>query len=277
MLARTEAYGLTLLYPKNDAAVGKSLAAYGEFARSEVDLIADYLRLAEPGAVVDVGANLGAISLPVAKQFPDFRFIGIEGHIGLAQVFGTNAFVNDLWNVQAVHAVAGASAGVVMFPAVSLNTAGNLGAIGIHMVDQGVRSGPVRMCVLDEVAPIDTRLIKIDVEGYEPDVLRGAGRALHETRPVWLIETSPGTEAKARETIRIMLAAKYDVYWMFAPFVSRSPARGGRPEGPTSGDYNIVAVPRGGPNPWDLQPVESGTDAFPRGLQSFPYLTRYGF
>ena len=43
---------------------------------------------------------------------------------------------------------------------------------------------PVLMLPLDELAPSDTRLIKVDVEGFEPEVLKGAQAFLRAARPL---------------------------------------------------------------------------------------------
>jgi hypothetical protein len=51
-----------------------------------------------------------------------------------------------------------------------------------------------------KVGPVD--LMKIDVETYEPQVLRGGARMLREDRPVIFLEILPATDADALETIR---------------------------------------------------------------------------
>lgn len=277
MLDITRAYGLDFMFPITDTTVGRCLLNFGEFAKVESDLMADYLRLAEPGMVIDVGANIGSISLPVAKQFPDQSFLAIEGHMGLAQILSTNAFGNHLYNVQVLHAVAGGESKLVDFPSVRLSTVGNFGSIGIDQVEKGVRHSKTRMLTLDEIATADTRFVKIDVEGYEPEVLKGAQRVLNEVRPVWLIEAARSHEATARSTIQTMLSAGYDVFWFYAPFVCKAVNKSMGVPRPPEGDHNIVAVPKGGPNLWDLEPILSADVEFPRHLDRFPYLKRYGF
>lgn len=277
MLDTTRAYGLTFLFPEKDAVVGPNLRDFGEFARVEVDLIGDYLAHLKPGTFIDVGANIGSVCLPVAKRFPDHWTIAVEGHGGLAQLLSTNAFANGLYRVEVLHAVAGAEAKIARFPSVRLWTEGNFGSLSLASADQDVRTANVRMLTLDEIAPDDTRFVKVDVEGFEPSVLAGAQRVLKKIRPVWLLETAIGLEAAARDTIRIMLDADYDVYWLYTHFVNRAVKKStGRPR-PKEGDHNIVCVPKGGPNLWSLQPVLSPQDEFPRSIRLMPYLARYGF
>jgi hypothetical protein len=69
LLTTAEAYGLTFIVPEQDTGVGASLRHFGEYARPEIDLICDLLApFGTDAAFVDVGANLGAICLPVAKR-----------------------------------------------------------------------------------------------------------------------------------------------------------------------------------------------------------------
>lgn len=276
MLETTQAYGLTFLYPKNDETIGPSLKVYGEFSKVAADLIVEYLGLSTAGAFIDIGANIGSICVPVAARFPDRRVIAVEGHRGLAQVLGTNGFANGLFNLEANHAVAGAKIGLSRFPAVSLSTAGNFGSLGVKDVGAGNRESIVRVCTVDEIAPADTAVIKIDVEGFEPEVLAGAARTLEKIRPVWLIEAASNFEDKSRAAISVMLEHGYDCYWLFVPFVTRTAERGVVPRD-LKGDVNFVAVPPGGPNPWGLKPIRSAQDPLPSALADMPYLARFGY
>src|SRR5687767_2879191 len=88
-----EAYGLTFLYPASDTALGPVLARYGEFARPQRDFLLNQAGAA-PATFVDLGANIGAISVPFAKHRPDWRVIAVEAHGGLAGLLAANALNN---------------------------------------------------------------------------------------------------------------------------------------------------------------------------------------
>ena len=65
-------YG-TMMYLANDKWIGKSLGHYGEALESEVCLISSFVK---PGdVVIDGGANMGAITVPMALM------VGEEGHV----------------------------------------------------------------------------------------------------------------------------------------------------------------------------------------------------
>ena len=210
MLEVTEAYGLTLLYPRGDDAVGASLREHGEFARPESDLIGDYLA-GTPGTFIDVGANIGAIALPVAARHPECRVLAFEAHGGLAGVLAANAYGNRLFNVEPIHAAVGSAAGLVSFPSPRLGSVGNFGALGFGMSNPP-RPAQVRMCALDEAAPADVRFIKVDVEGFEPEVLKGASELIAARKAAWLLEAGPANRAQVHATAALMRDAGYRLF-----------------------------------------------------------------
>jgi FkbM family methyltransferase len=269
MLVQTEAYGLKLLVPANDSGVSQCLRENGEFARVEVELIE---ALVGDGIYIDVGANVGSIALPLAKTAK--LVIAIEANRGFANVLAANALNNGLYNVSTVHAAIGEAERLARFPMIPLGQPGNLGVSGFHLAGKFAEE-VVRMTTLDSITPPTTTIIKIDVEGYEPSVLKGAGRTLRELRPTWLVESSDDTP-ESWSVIDEFRQADYEIYWFFAPFVTVHPNRGVAPA-KLRGDVNILAVPREKAQPdWEMQRVVLGGPR-PTSIADFPYLTRYGF
>lgn len=269
MLETTSAYGLKLLVPTHDSGVGQSLRENGEFARIEVELIKELL---DGGVLIDVGANIGSIALPAAAAAS--LVIAFEANRGFANVLAANALNNGLWNVSVVHAAVGETERLARFPMMPLGAAANLGTSGFHMAGKYPEE-VVRMTTLDLIAPAATKVLKIDVEGYEGAVLKGAQRTLTEIRPAWLVESSEDSPA-TRAVIQSFLDANYLVYWFFAPFVTPRPERGPPPT-KLRGDVNILAVPSESRQPsWEMNRVEAGGPR-PTHVAHFPYLSRFGF
>lgn len=277
MLDLTRAYGLNFLVPAGDTAVGWCLRLYGEFARPELDLLSDYMtHLGAPGTFIDVGANVGAICLPLAQRHPDWRVIAVEAHRGLSGVLAANALNNQLVNLDWHHAAAGAAAGLTEFPALSLGSRTNFGNLGAHM-NADTPTEQVRVVALDDLAPSDTRLVKVDVEGAELEVLRGATRLLRDIKPVWLLEAKREDQPSVRAVADMLRDAGYSLYLSFAPFVTQShPKATGLKAGP-AGDFNLLALPPNAPNLWSLPEIGGSLDAWPRAASAFPYLERYGY
>jgi FkbM family methyltransferase len=276
MLDITRAHGIDFLFPKLDNAVGAGLKLYGEFAPAELDLICAYLAQSAPGTFVDVGANIGAVCLPIAKSNPGHAVLAIEAHRGLAQILSANAYGNHLYGVSVLNAAAGDAAGIVDFPAVPLSGEGNFGIIGFSF--EGARVERVRMCTLDEVTPNDTRFIKVDVEGHEASVIDGATRVLETIRPVWLLEASAKNHQSNVLVRQALLDADHDLYWFYSPFMRQTRTPKTSPVEPhRTGDPGVVAIPRGGENLWGLPAIENIEDLWPSTASAYGYLKRYGF
>jgi FkbM family methyltransferase len=284
MLGRTLAYGLSFLFPEGDTAIGASLRNYGEFARPEVELIASYMdQFKDSGTFIDVGANIGAITLPLAAKRRDWKVIAIEAHRELSNVLAANTLNNRLYNVEVICAAVGAESGITTFPSVSLSSKINFGVLGTHLKDK-ISSKHVLMFGLDYVARPNTRFVKLDVEGAEAQVLKGARNLIEKVRPIWLLEATKEdpyrghTEESTRETMRVLLDAGYSLFWFFAPFTTMNSNKA-PPETPIQlqGDMNFIALPEGIANVWNLPKITDHNAPWPRELAEFGYMTRYGF
>ena len=202
--------------------------------------------------------------------------MAIEAHRGLAQILSANAFGNHLYNVSVVSAAVGAERGVIDFPNPPLNSGGNFGTLAVASA-AAMRPQPTLMLPLDDLAAPDAAFIKVDVEGFESEVLKGARRTLMETRPVWLIEASHMNKPASRATIATMLDAGYRVHWFFSPFVMANHLKMGAENPPVQGDYSILALPPGAPNLWDLPAVDGAEAQWPTNRKDFTFFERYGY
>ncbi len=273
MLDRTIAYGLDFTFPAKDSAIGANLAMFGEFARPISDFLIDHAQT-KTGVLIDAGANIGSISLPFAAARRGWQVIAIEAHRGLAALLSTNAVNNRLMNVDVVQAAVGAEQHVVGFPSVRLGAERNFGTLSLRSTDHPTT--PTLMTTLDELAPDGAQLVKIDVEGYDAETLIGAPNLLHKVRPIWLVEAARNQYPEtARAVIQTLLEADYQVHWFFAPWTSGHKLKGRRSGEPGKGDPNVVALPRGVENRWNLPPVKNADEPHPGTIDAYPYLARY--
>jgi FkbM family methyltransferase len=146
------------------------------------------LEISEVRTLVDVGANEGQFLLPAVKYLAPERAIAIEMQPSAADQLRRLAPANVSIYQCAVGAAPGQATCLpsVFSQASSLlplrPEASDLYAIDLHQTAPYA----VPMRTLDEIceeAGIDAvDLLKLDVQGYELEVLRGAGRVLQRTR-----------------------------------------------------------------------------------------------
>jgi FkbM family methyltransferase len=133
---------------------------------------------------VDVGANIGDVLDRISRRFPAGRHIAFEPLPELAADLAAR-----FPSVDVHHAALGAERGEATFYRnLRAEARSSLSTLGVP-ADQ-LEPVPVTVETLDEVAG-DRYLphfIKIDVEGAEASVLRGARRVLREARPLVLFE-----------------------------------------------------------------------------------------
>ena len=274
MLDRTIAYGLDFTFPLKDNAIGANLALYGEFARPISDFLIEHAT-AETGLLIDAGANIGAISLPFAARRPNWRVISIEPHRGLSALLSANAVNNRLMNIEVAQVCVGLAPGIVGFPGDPLASERNFGTLSLKLATD-LPTTPTLMTTLDELAPNGAQLVKMDVEGCDAEALQGSPNLLHKVRPIWLVEAARNQYPQAaREVIQTLLEADYSVHWFFAPWTSGGLHKGREVANLGKGDPNVVALPRGVENRWNLPVVKSADDPYPPSAADYGYLLRY--
>lgn len=135
---------------------------------------------------VDVGAHVGLFSYWMVRDFAEVH------------AFEPVARHRECWTVNVparasdtLHACAlGARAGLVRLEAVTPTSTGGTYVAG---------AGDVPMQTLDSFALPVVDLLKVDCEGYEADVLRGATQTLVRCQPVCIVEQRPAQVARYRQ------------------------------------------------------------------------------
>jgi FkbM family methyltransferase len=196
-----------MLYNQNDMYVGRSFDLYGEFSEGEVDLFRQIVR---PGnVVVEVGANIGAHTVFLAQHVGrEGAVLAIEPQRIVFQTLCANIALNNISNVVTCPQAAGAKHGSVLVPALDYTREANFGALALGDFEHGE---PVPVIPLDTFALKKCNFIKIDVEGMEIDVLRGAVGLITRFKPVLYVEND--REEKSDNLIRFIDSLGYRMHW----------------------------------------------------------------
>ncbi len=176
-------YGVKLVTPSLREPVGFSLLVDGVYESEVLDFAFGRLR---PGAVVvDVGANIGAFTLPVAKEVGAAGcVIAIEASPRVFPYLERNVILNELSNVRLVHCAAfNRDWQTVSFYETSIDRFGK-GSLGAHFqADPIAVAARTLDSILGEQQVERVDLIKLDVEGAEAVVFEGAEKLLTGDQP----------------------------------------------------------------------------------------------
>src|SRR5258708_5373095 len=225
-----------------DTHVGRALGLYGEYSESEVML---FQQLLTPGAVVvEAGANIGALTVPIANRVgPTGRVMAYEPQAALADLLARTATANALGQIEVRHAALGAQPGTTVVPRVNYLASGNFGSVGLG----GAEGLTVPVETLDDLGLARLDLIKVDVEGMELEVLAGATVSIRRLRPMLYLENDRAERSRA--LILALDDLGYRAWWHFAGLFN--PANYfGNPENvfPDMLSVNLLCFPR----EWDM-------------------------
>jgi FkbM family methyltransferase len=193
---------------------------YGEWSELEVSL---YRRLLKPDSVViEVGSNLGLHTVPMAKIVASGQVICFEPQRLIFHVLSGNLALNDLSNVHAHRLAVGEHGETITIESTDYDTPWNYGAFSVtagfsseSRFPGELKSEPATVVALDEfpqTAGLERLdFLKVDTEGFELAVLRGADRLIARTRPTLFVENN--NPATGDDLIRHIRGLNYDCYW----------------------------------------------------------------
>jgi FkbM family methyltransferase len=166
----------------------------------------------EGGTFIDVGANVGLYALSIARHVgPEGNCYAFEPFPGNHEALLRNIELNGLSNVHVQRVALSSESGWVTLYGPPGPRADTSGAVGSKATRDYVEVARVPCRPLDSI-DVGSRVdaIKVDVEGNELEVLRGAQRLLVRHRPTLLIEVNNpsvyrGVVAFAREFGYVLL------------------------------------------------------------------------
>lgn len=176
---------------------------------SNAKLAIDCLR--GTGTLIDVGAHIGTISLPVAMS--GSNTISVEMMPKNVMQLRASVLLNCLTNIRVIQAAASDQDGIVRYW--GEEAWGTIGA-GDHAAAASTLDS---LCALIELGEPDfiksPVFLKIDVENHEPEVMRGALNLISAFRPYVLFESIDFTDSRgevAASSKEIMLSMNYQLH-----------------------------------------------------------------
>ena len=198
----------TILYNKNDIYIGKSIEKYGEFSYLEAKIFEQICKAGD--VVIEVGANIGAHTLYLSKLVGNGYVFAFEPQRLVFQNLCANLAINSISNVFAYQEAISNGNGTIIIPECNFKENNNFGGINIENTKNGTT---VNRQKLDNfLNKIDRlKLLKIDVEGMEILVIKGAKELIKKFRPIIYIEND--RQEHSKNLIELIWSMDYKMYW----------------------------------------------------------------
>ncbi len=203
-----------MLFLANDQYIGGALDKYGEFSEGEVHL---FRQIVKPNwLVLDVGANHGTHTVALAQIVgPGGRVFSFEPQRVLFHLVCANVALNSLGNVNAYCGGVGSELGFLNVPRVDYTRPNNFGAIEMG----GTGGEGVPLVTVDSLELPMLHFAKIDAEGMEGDVIRGAQETIARCRPILYMEND--RDDKSPTLIQQMWDLDYTLYYHLPYYYNR--------------------------------------------------------
>jgi FkbM family methyltransferase len=188
-----------------DRGCSRTVQTYGDYSELEMDVMRKYVNA--ESVVVDVGANIGAFTIPLARIAKKVH--AFEPQLDVINVLDKNIHENNLTNVTLWQY----ALGYKKEPATYNPRPESPGEVQIYAPSSS-RIHESQGVETTLVLPLDSLnltpdFIKIDAEGMEIDILIGGVETLKTHRPYLFMETQPDSE---KDMIDILSQLHY---WCF--------------------------------------------------------------
>jgi FkbM family methyltransferase len=234
-------YGKIYISDK-DVYIGKTLIHSGQYCDEEIDLLKTVLR--KDDNVIEVGANIGCLSIPISQIIGDKGVLhAIEPQKYIFKMLCDNVSINNIKNITPKLAAIGDLDKDVNIPEINYESVDNFGGISIQENGSGEVVHQYTMdSLFDDLTSL--RLIKIDVEGMEPKVVKGGLNLIKKHRPFIYCENDRPQNSYA--LLKLLTDCDYKVYKHIS-HVFNTPNFKGNSVNVFNKDYictNVLAVPK---------------------------------
>lgn len=181
-------HGVKLLIdPAKDKGVELALYQTGTYEKGTIQLLGDFLK--QGSVFMDIGANIGLMSTIASKIVGEKgRVYAVEANPKTIEVLRHNCAINLCENIEILPiALASEKGSAILYENWNVNRG------GASLISQGDEHGiTVSKERLDDLFSPDSpvHLVKIDVEGFELEVLKGGVDWFKTQQPVFIIEVS---------------------------------------------------------------------------------------
>ena len=208
-----------------DEFIGLSMREYGEFSEIELSLMLKFIM--KDDVVFDIGANIGAFTVPFAKKVGDFGEVySFEPQKLIYEILKENVNKNKLKNVKVFNIGVGKKEEELELNDIDYSKVGNFGGVSFKYESSSFTKNiknkkyKVKVKNLDQLTEIKKcNFIKMDVEFMELEILTGGKNFLKKFRPILWIENHKLYPNKIN---KFLLENDYNAYWVCSTAFNKS-------------------------------------------------------
>ena len=208
-----------------DEFIGLSMREYGEFSEIELSLMLKFIM--KDDVVFDIGANIGAFTVPFAKKVGDFGEVySFEPQKLIYEILKENVNKNKLKNVKVFNIGVGKKEEELELNDIDYSKVGNFGGVSFKYESSSFTKNiknkkyKVKVKNLDQLTEIKKcNFIKMDVELMELEILTGGKKFLKKFRPILWIENH---ELYPNKINKFLLENDYNAYWVYSTAFNKS-------------------------------------------------------
>ena len=166
-------------------------------------------RLPDESTIIDGGANIGFFAIPVAQKVKNrgMNVVAFEPQKMLFSALSGTVALNDLSNVWVKNYALSDEPGLVQLSDFDYNKEMDYGMVTVSKEGKvkehpSLRSITVEAVTIDSFDFPDVGFIKLDVEGFECEAIRGAEKTIKKHRPILWVEYFLIGQEKVAETLK---------------------------------------------------------------------------
>lgn len=213
-------YGQDVFFPKDSMIFKRAMSEGGVYERDNLDLIQSFLK---PGStLLDIGANIGMMAVPLLWNLPDLHVISIEASPNtlayLDKTHNSSPF-KDRWEV--IDKAVADKPGIIDF---HLSESANGAFDGMKNTNRVniVNTIKVDCTTIDIIwkehqKPVIS-FIKIDIEGADLLALKGGMECIATCRPILLMEWNQTNikpyQLTNNDLMKFVLSIGYEIYYL---------------------------------------------------------------
>ncbi len=199
--------------PSIDKGVELSLFETGTYEKGILFFLKDVLKQGD--CFVDVGANIGLMSIYAAKCIGDQgTVLAFEAHPETFKWLNFNIELNHVSTVRSYDFALGSETATTF---IYDNWQINRGGASLIVKNEDSKSYSINVKKLDDCLPQNhfPKVIKVDVEGFELEVLKGATQTIENCKPILIIELSSLRTNQYEIEDIIQFIEKFEFYQLF--------------------------------------------------------------